>query len=145
MDAMVLTLLADHLTIAEVYRVWIALGCVEVDVATIRSVTTRMGLRRKHASLTTLGPHMRTRCLACGSHTKRRLWWKGVRVCVPCGEGTGTVALRGRKYARDAYRSGGVHIPYFETRLKRLSAVALTQSGHAFLYWKSDVDALLGL
>ena len=55
------------------------------------------------------------------------------------------VALRDRRYARDVYRRRGVRVPHFEARLTKLPHVALTQRGHAYLYWKWELDVLLGL
>lgn len=139
----VLPLLLDHLTIAEVYRLWIALGCADTDPLVARCLAQRMGLKKKATDLRQLTPHMHIRCLACGTKTTR--WIRGgLMVCGPCGDGDGSVALRSREYARELHRRRvrqGRRMPRFEERLVKMAPVAYTTTmGRGYLYWKRDLD-----
>jgi hypothetical protein len=144
-----LPLLVDHLALADVVRVRAA-ACARADdddAGVAHALAARMGLApRRHAALGALVARVARagakRCRECGAVTGRR-----VRVCAACADSDRpSVALRGRAYARAANRAApaGRRVPIERLLREAATPVAVTRTG-GFLYWKRDLDALLGV
>lgn len=127
--------LVDCLSVAEVFRVWEALGARDWSYDVVAHVSSRMGLKaRRSTTMHTLGVRMRDtrRCYTCGARTTSRVCRAG-RLKFLCGTCAQT-QLVGRLQIRDAFRGRGVA----KALIAKLHVARRTRTG-AYLYWKDEL------
>lgn len=135
--------LSEHLSVAEIFRLYRALGhsrhCMQVPEL-VQMLASRLSLVRAIDYLRTISRHMhtKTRCSECGESTHRRC-----RVCQRCADDPQCLlAMVSRRQVRVAYRF--LSKQRVEGVIRTLRVAATSRMG-AFYYWKRDVQAALGI
>ena len=130
-----LPLLADHLSVGDLFRLSRACHIQAWPADVARLATRRMGLR-SGGDMHTVAVKMRTtqRCVECGVPTRR-----AVRACVPCtSDPRSFVALLSRRDILDLYPYATLH------KLRTRVPVACRGLLGRFYYRARDVRAAFG-
>lgn len=131
----VLAVVADHLSVADLFRLHRALGHdAPWSIDTRALVATRMGLRRNH-SMDELRRRMcfGRRCVECGAPTQRLL-----RACETCTtDDDGPLAMWTRAQIMEHHRRYPVR--HVRRRIREELYVVKRGPGRRHYFWKRDV------
>lgn len=133
----VLAVLADHLSVADLFRLHRAVGRDPPWLPeTAALVAARMGLKRRHYTMQQLQSRMHRgrRCAECGVPTQRL-----VRACDACML-EGPLAMWTRADVRDHHRQHPMR--HLRRRVREELRVVKRGPGGRHYFWKSDVMAL---